>query len=201
VTDIDDDDWRLEATLDKGADGEKLDRVIEAARNAPEDQRPSEDVVITHDGKKLFAYATGREQLDRARSTLETALAGEQLESTIVVSTWDEKLELWRQVEPAPSEDSEESFEAAEREADEQTTQTLVASVGRFVREEFEQIMVDAAGRLELAYKYVEHPHLLTTQVAFTVTGPRHAVAEFEREMRATARATVRAQEEIGFSL
>jgi len=201
VTDTDTDDWRLEATVDHPAHGDQLDHVIDDSRTAAEGATVGEDVVVTHDDNKLFAYASGRAALDGARAALEAALDREHLAAEVVISRWEEKLELWRQVEPPLDSDTQGAMQAAEQEADTQVTRTLVASAGRFVQTEFEQTMVAAATRLELEYKLVEHRHLLTTQVAFTVTGPRHAVAEFERELRATARTTVRTQEEIGFSL
>ena len=40
----------------------------------------------------------------------------------------------------------------------------------------------------------VEHPHLLSTQVALTVTGPRHKVDEFVAGLQVGERATIRAE-------
>ena len=174
--------------------------MIQDSRTAAEGPTVGEDVVVTHDGDKLFAYASGRRALDDARAALEAALGRKDLAAEIVDRPLGGKARALapgraaaRQRCQGPSVRRAGGGHAGHR--------TLVASAGRFVQEEFEQTMVAAANRLELAYKFVEHRHLLTTQVAFTVTGPRHAVAEFERELRATARTTVRCQEEIGFSL
>jgi hypothetical protein len=53
--------------------------------------------------------------------------------------------------------------------------------------------MLETAQRLGPERKIVEHPHLLTNQVAFTVTGPLKAIAEFRRALKAEAWQTIRA--------
>ena len=45
-----------------------------------------------------------------------------------------------------------------------------------------------------------EHPHLLSTQVAFTVTGPRRKLDEFAEDLRREEILTVRAQSEVMLS-
>jgi len=54
--------------------------------------------------------------------------------------------------------------------------------------------MRDWADRLELQCAIVEHPHLLTTQVAFTVTGPKRKIDEFARGLREEEWQTIRAE-------
>lgn len=53
--------------------------------------------------------------------------------------------------------------------------------------------MGEWAQRLGLKCEVVEHPHLLTTQIAFTITGPHHKLEEFRRALQAEAWATIRA--------
>ena len=65
------------------------------------------------------------------------------------------------------------------RDADAVETRTVVASAGKLVRAEFEQSLREWATRLGVECEVVEHPHLLLTQVAFTVTGPKRKVDEF----------------------
>jgi hypothetical protein len=52
--------------------------------------------------------------------------------------------------------------------------------------------MLERAGELGIECKIVEHPHLLTSQVAFTVTGPRRKLDEFCDGLRAEGLATLR---------
>ncbi len=48
--------------------------------------------------------------------------------------------------------------------------------------------------KLGLECNIIEHPHLLTTQVGFTVTGPKRRIDEFVQGLNAEGRATVRAE-------
>ncbi len=50
--------------------------------------------------------------------------------------------------------------------------------------------MLNSAGELGVECMIVEHPHLLTTQIGFTVTGPKRKVEEFARGLAAQERAT-----------
>src|SRR5262249_51931452 len=109
-------------------------------------------------------------------------------------SHWDDEHEEWRQVDPPPSDFTREAL-AREDEADgAPETRTLVATAGRLVRSDFEQSMSAWAARLGLDCRIVEHPHLLTTQVAFTVTGPKDRVEEFAAGLRAEGWTYVRTE-------
>jgi hypothetical protein len=58
--------------------------------------------------------------------------------------------------------------------------------------------MRDYAERLGLECDIAEqHPHLLRTQVAFTVHGPKRKVDEFALGLRAQGWATVRAESNV----
>ncbi len=76
----------------------------------------------------------------------------------------------------------------------------MVASAGRMVRAEVEQTMRDWADKLGLKCEVIEHPHLLTTQVAFTVTGPKRKVDEFAQGLRAEELATMRTERAVMMS-
>jgi hypothetical protein len=52
--------------------------------------------------------------------------------------------------------------------------------------------MLNSAVELGIDCKIVEHPHLLTTQVGFTVTGSKRKVEEFAQGLTAEERATFR---------
>lgn len=158
------------------------------------------DVVITHDRRMLFAYAADAHTLAQARSAIEAVLAREGIGASVRVSHWDDELDEWRQTEPPPSAAESAAEEAARREADAIETRTLVASSGRLVRAEFEQTMRDWAQRLGLECEIIDHPHLLSTQVAFNVKGPRRKLDEFARGLRAEKLATIRTETAVMIS-
>ena len=152
------------------------------------------EVVITHDGKLLFAYAAEQATLAAARSAIEAVLAGDGIRASVRVSHWDDALEKWRRTDPPLAAAELQSEATAERDANTPETRTLVVSSGKLIRAEFEQSIREWADKLELQCSIVEHPHLLTTQLAFTVTGPKHKIDEFARGLRAEEWQTVRAE-------
>jgi hypothetical protein len=153
-----------------------------------------QDVVITHDGRRLFAYAADERALSATRRAIEGALRAEDVAAQVRVSRWDDELDLWRQTDPPPSGEEKLAEEAAQRDAVTPETRTLVASAGNLIRSEFEHTMREWAERLGLECEIVENPHLLTTQVAFTVTGPRRKIDEFVAGLRAEGWATIRTE-------
>jgi hypothetical protein len=155
------------------------------------------DVVVTHDGKLLFAYAADEGTLAAARSAIEEVLRRDGIEASVRLSHWDDDREQWRQTDPPLSAEEQQADEAAERDAEAIETRTLVASSGKMIRAEFEQTMREWADRLSLQCAIVEHPHLLTTQVAFTVTGPKGKIDEFSRGLRAEELQTIRAERTV----
>ena len=134
------------------------------------------EVVVTHDGRELFAYGATDSMLDAARVAIDAAAASRQLTARVVLSHWDDTLDAWRQIEPPPLDVLELTDEAA---AGARTieTRTLVCVAGRLVRERFEQTMLKSAGLLGIDCVIAERPRLLTTQVPSTVTGPRGKLA------------------------
>ena len=155
------------------------------------------DVVVTHDGKLLFAYAADEATLATARSAIEEVLRRDGIEASVRMSHWDDDREQWRQTDPPLSAEEQQADDAAERDAEAIETRTLVASSGKMIRAEFEQTMREWADRLSLQCAIVEHPHLLTTQVAFTVTGPKGKIDEFSRGLRAEELQTIRAERTV----
>jgi len=63
---------------------------------------------------------------------------------------------------------------------------------GKLIRKSFERQMLTFAQELGLQCAIVEHPHLLSTQVAFNVTGPSSGVDQFDRYLKSEAKATAR---------
>jgi hypothetical protein len=199
-----DQDWRLKAELDVLDTRGALDHLLARVR-APDVVSDvgavvPHDVAITHDGKLLFAYAASEPALAAARSAIESVLRKDGANANISVSHWDEDLGEWRQTDPPLSGEAKQIDDAARRAAEALETRTMVASSGRQIRAEFEQIMLNWARELDLKYEVIEHPHLLTTQVAFTVTGPRHKIDEFAKGLRAEELASIRTEQAVMLS-
>jgi hypothetical protein len=205
-------EWRLKAKLDTHqSPADALEGMVGRLRpyhflrdailaDAPDSHLVKEvkaavgdDVVITHDGELLFAYAPSQPAIDGARKAIESVLGEDQIEAQIIVSIWDHERDRWRQVEPPPSAQQGQVQAAAARADEAVETRTLVANAGRLVRADFEAAMSSGAQALGLECSIVEHPHLLTSQIAFTVTGPKRKIDEFASDLRAEGAATVRA--------
>jgi len=192
-----DQDWRLTAELDASDKRGALDRVLARVRGPDVveelEKALPHDVVITHDGKMLFAYAASELAIEAARRVIEQVLQRDAVAAKIVVSHWDEQRDEWRQVDPPPSAEQARSEAAAELDAEALETRTIVASAGNLIRSSFEQSLLDWAQKQGLEVTVAEHPHLLSTQVLFTLTGPKRKIDEFERALRAEGTATLRA--------
>jgi hypothetical protein len=194
-----DQDWRLEAELDVEDRHGALDHLVGAVRrqdgHAAEEVRAAvaNDVAITHNGRLLFAYAETESALNTAKQAVEAVLRSDGFAASIRVSHWDSDLDEWRQIDPPPTGEAARTDDATARAPDAVETQTMVCSAGKLVRESVERSMRSWADQLGLRCEIVEHPHLLTTQVAFTVTGPRRKLDEFRQGLKAEAYATIRA--------
>jgi hypothetical protein len=199
-----DQDWRMQAEL-HGVQARGVLADLVGRMRGPDVVKEIEatvprDVVVTHDGKLLFAYAADEATLAAARSAIEEVLRRDGIEASVRVSHWDDDREQWRQTDPPLSAEEQQADDAAERDAEAIETRTLVASSGKMIRVEFEQTMREWADRLGLECAIVEHPHLLTTQVAFTVTGPKGKIDEFSRGLREEEWATIRAERSVMLS-
>jgi hypothetical protein len=158
------------------------------------------DVVLTHDGSLLFAYAADQETITATRRALESVLSHDEIEASIYVSHWDDALDAWRQIDPPSTGSERVREEAAVRDAEAVETRTLVASSGKMIRGEFEQSMIAWAQQLGVQCETIEHPHLLTTQVGFTITGPRRKLDEFADGLKAEEAATIRTERAVMLS-
>jgi len=193
-----DQDWRLKAELDAAYERSGLDRLVGRVRGpdlaGEVGAAVPHDVVVTHDGRLLFAYAAGEAALAAARRAIETVLERDGVKASISVSHWDRQLDDWRQLDPPPSGGTERAEGAAERDLGALETRTMVVSTGKLIRSEVEQTMLDWADKLGLQCEVVEHPHLLTAQVAFTVTGAKRKIDEFAEGLRAEELSTMRTE-------
>jgi hypothetical protein len=197
-------DWRLQARLE-GADAPgMLSRAVGRFRgpDVAEEAKAGvpRDVVITHDGALLFAYAVDHATLAEARRAIEDVLKRDAITSDIRISHWDDRIDDWLQVEPPASGAQRLAEDAVRRDAQTRETRTIVASLGKEIRVEFEQSMLDSAARLGLECSVLEHPHLLTTQVGFTVTGPKRNIDEFSRGLTAEEAASIRTERAVMLS-
>jgi hypothetical protein len=197
-------DWRLAGELDVGDARGALHTLIGRLRGSDLvkeiEATVPHDVVITHDGKLLFAYAAEEATLTAARGAIEGVLGRDGIKATMRVSHWDDELDEWHQTDPPESAQEQRLKDATKRETDAIETRTLVVSSGKLIRAEFEQSMHDWADKLGLECAIVEHPHLLTTQVAFTVTGPKRKIDEFSRGLTAEEWATIRTEGSVMMS-
>lgn len=193
-----DQDWRLQAELDVKDSRGSLHDLVGRFRGEPIAEKIAadvpHDVVITHDGKLLFAYACDERTLASARRAIENVLTHDGMHATMRVSHWDDELDSWLQTDPPSTPSQERAAGATERDAEAIVTRTLVASSGKLIRAEFEQTMRNWADQLGVQCTIIEHPHLLTTQVGFTVTGPKRKLDEFSQGLAAQERATIRTE-------
>jgi hypothetical protein len=199
-----DQDWRLKVELDAEDRGSVLDHLLGRVRSPDvvDDvgEAVSHDVAITHDGNLLFAYAASEAASATARSAIEAVLRRDGVDWNIYVSHWDDKLDDWLQVDPPLTGEARHIEEASERDAEKVESRTMIASTGKQIRAEVEQTMRDWADKLGLQCEVIEHPHLLTTQVAFTVTGPKRKIDEFAEGLRAEELATMRSERAVMLS-
>jgi hypothetical protein len=157
----------------------------------------SDAVAITHDGDLVFAYSASEGALADARAALEAALRAHEISASATVSHWDDRVEEWVQVDPPLTGMAKDAAEARERGAEHVESRTLVATIGKLVRSEVEQTMQDGAAKLGLECELHEHPHLLSTQVAFTVTGARRKLDEFAEDLRQEELMTMRIERQL----
>jgi hypothetical protein len=197
----DPDDWRLQAELEVADSGGALHSILARLRGSDSDNTLAQieaavphDVVVTHDGKLLFAYAADEATLAEARRAIEAELRREGIAASVRVSRWDDELDEWQQTDPPLDAAERLQADAARRDAETVETRTLVASSGRLIRAELERTMRAAADSLGIECQIIEHPHLLTTQVAFTITGPRRKLDEFAHALSASEWRTIRTE-------
>lgn len=188
----DDQDWRLQAELDVEGSRDGLDDIV-----ADVDRLDGEGSLVTHDGAKLFAYASTREGLATARGAIEQALTRAGASATIVTSHWDDRIGDWLQVDPPLDAEEQAQADAIVQDAEQVETRTLVVTAGRYAGDNVEQAMRASAADLGLELEIVEHKHLLTTQLAFTVTGPRGRVDQFAEGLEAEGLAMFRAETRV----
>ena len=152
------------------------------------DAAVSERVVITHDGERLFAYAPDREAIEAAGRAIETALSEDGVQVELTLSRWDRGVDEW--VDPNAAAPSSGPVGGEQ-------SRTLVALVGKEIRGEFERSLERYASELGIACTITEHPHLLSSQVSFTIVGTPRKLDEFAAGLAAEERQTIRTERAV----
>jgi chorismate-pyruvate lyase len=197
----DDQDWRLRVEL---ADAAGFHGRLRDAHHFERELEPlvADEVVLSYNDDTLFAYANTEAAIREVRRAVEHQLSSDGASGAIVVSHWDDDLgDLgdWHQVDPpeAPStaaleEDEHHEHELAQEREERVVTRTYVVNAGRLVNEYFERSAQVEAKEAGVELSFTEHPHLLTTQIAFTLTGPAGKVEDVIGDMKARAGALTR---------
>lgn len=197
----DDQNWRLKAQVATPVHAGALEALVDRIRHTDlGGETGREDVVVTHDGQLLFAYAASEDTLKIARAAFAAALGREGLDAELVESHFDDGLDDWRQIDPPLSGQAAQREDALERDAKVQETRTLIASAGKLERAELEQSMREWAEQLNLELTITEHRHLLTCQVLFEVTGARRKIDEFDEGLKAEELQTIRSERMVMMS-
>src|SRR5271167_2498851 len=125
-------DLRLTVELDVPEARRSLHHLIGRLRpSAPAvvgeiEQSVPHDVVVTHDGKLLFAYAADEATIAAARRAIEDVLARENIAARSTrVSVWDQELDRWRQTDPPLSAEEQQAEEGERRDGEAIESRTL----------------------------------------------------------------------------
>src|SRR5579871_582567 len=165
----DDQDWRLRVEIGEPS---ALHARLRSANHFERELDPliPDDVVLSNDDDTVWAYARTRDEIDEVRRAVEHQLAADGLTAQLEVTHWDDAAGAWLAPGEAPA-------PGAPAEAEDPiVTRTFVESSGRMVRNFYENEVAEEARSRGVTLSIVEHPHLLRTQLAFTLTGPASAV-------------------------
>ncbi|HVV89617.1 MAG TPA: hypothetical protein VHB53_03895 [Solirubrobacterales bacterium] len=110
-----DNDWRLQIDLDDaGIGGAIADHLRAAELEHDLETTFDRQVIVSHEGERVFLYAGDREQLDRARGVVQKFLDDRGWEARFDLRHWHEVAEDWE--DPAAPEPTTEAAKAAEHE-------------------------------------------------------------------------------------
>ena len=174
-----DQDWRLRVDL---ADAPGVHLRLRGAGRLEHEVEPAvaDDVVLSHDDDTVFAYASTSDAIEEVRRAVEQQLSQGDVRATVHVDHWDDGSSSWLAPGAAPAAPAAPTQDAV-------VTRTYAETSGKLVRNWFETVIADEARERGVALSIVEHPHLLTTQIAFTLTGPASAVDAVIGTIRARA--------------
>ena len=174
-----DQDWRLRVEIE---DPTALHARLRGPRHLERELDPliAGDVVLSHDDDTVFAYASTSDAIEEVRRAVEQQLSQGDVRATVHVDHWDDGSSSWLAPGAAPAAPAAPTQDAV-------VTRTYAETSGKLVRNWFETVIADEARERGVALSIVEHPHLLTTQIAFTLTGPASAVDAVIGTIRARA--------------
>jgi hypothetical protein len=112
-------DFRVEVDLNDEAHGYSLRERLRAVNLGDEARdRLGENVVVTRDGSRVYAYTSTEPQAREAERVIRELVGDEDLTADIGVTRWHPKAEEWRDASlPLPRTSAEEEREYDEREA------------------------------------------------------------------------------------
>jgi hypothetical protein len=188
-------DWQLRVDV---ADPSRLHELLRGGRRLQHEVAAAipDGVVLDRTDETLFAYANSRAAIDDVRRVIERVLADDGVSGFFRLDHWDRSLGDWRQIEPPPDGAERDREDGRRREIERLppeersggiVTRTVAETAGKLVRNFFETTVANDARARGVKLSIVEHPHLLTTQIAFTLTGPADAVDEVIAELQAKA--------------
>lgn len=180
----DDQDWRLRVDIN---DPSALHVSLRGARHFERELDPliADDVVLSHDEHTVFAYANTSAAIEEVRRAVEHQLAQDGRSAQIAVAHWDDPSATWLapgEAPPPPPPPTDNTI----------VTRTFVETAGKLVRKYFEEVISADARERGVTLSIVEHRHLLTTQIAFTLTGPASAVDAVIADIQADAASITR---------
>jgi hypothetical protein len=119
-------DFRVEVELNDEAHGHPLRERLRALNLDDEARdRLGENVVVTRDGSRVFAYTSTEPRAREAERVIRELVADEGLTAELAVTRWHPVAEEWRDASlPLPQTAEEEDLEYEEREAAERREAT-----------------------------------------------------------------------------
>ena len=110
------DDWRLQIDLDDdGIGGNVADHLRSAEIVGELEHDLKGQVIVSHEGERIFLYAATREPLDRVQGVVEKFLADKGWTGTLDLRRWHHESEAWENPDaPLPTTEAEKAAEHEE---------------------------------------------------------------------------------------
>jgi hypothetical protein len=110
------DDWRLQIDLDDdGIGGEVADHLRASELLGELEHDLKGQVIVSHEGERIFLYAATRRPLDWVQGVVEKFLADKGWTATIELRRWHHEAEEWEDPDkPLPTTDAEKAAEHEE---------------------------------------------------------------------------------------
>ncbi len=110
-----DDDWRLRIDLDDdGLAGKTADLIRSGELEHDLKTNFADQVIVSNEGARIFLYAGGRDQLDRAQTAIQKFLDAKGWQARLELRHWHAAAEDWEDPDaPEPTTDAERRAERA----------------------------------------------------------------------------------------